>query len=332
MLPRLAVPQGDLGGIGPEVALATLARPEVRASCRPLLLGHLDALREVADAIGVEVPLQAVTDPAAGFAVEPGAPVPVLELESPRPLDAPGAPSAAFGMAAVEAVLRGGTMCVEGAADALVTPPLSKQSMRLAGYAFEGQTQIVGELGGTRRYGMLACNGPLRVLLATRHMSLRQALQRLEITLVEKHLRLAHETARELLGVEQPRIVLAGLNPHAGENGAFGNEERKVLAPAIRRVAEEHGWETAGPAVPDVVFAEGAAGAWDVVVALYHDQAFIPLKLLGRDTAYTITVGGGILRLSPMHGTAYDLARTGRASAAGFRFALERAVELCRAR
>ena len=332
MLPRLAVPQGDLGGIGPEIALEVLARPEVRRRCRPLLIGHHGFLRRVAGERGFSVELDRVASAEDGFAREEGAPLPVLELENPEPVDPAGAPSAAFGAAAVEAILRGGSLCLEGQADALLTPPTSKKSMHLAGFAFEGQTQILGELCGSRRYGMLACNGSMRVLLATRHMSLRQAVERLEINLVEKQIRIAHEAAREVLGLADPRVVLAALNPHASEDGAFGHEERKVLRPAIRRAREEWGFETAGPAVPDVVFAEAAAGAWDVVIALYHDQAFIPLKLLGRQTAYTVFVGGRILRVSPMHGTAFDLARTGGADPGSFAHALERTLELCAAR
>lgn len=332
MLPRLVVPQGDLGGIGPEVALEVLVRPEVRRRCRPLLLGHRAALAGIAAARGFALELESVPDPAAGFARDPAAPLPVLELESPVPEDPPGAPSAAAGMAAVEAVLRAGTICLEGGAEAMLTPPVAKRSMHLAGYPYEGQTQILGELCGGRRYGMLACNGRLRVLLATRHQRLRDAIDRLEINLVQKHIRLAHEAARGLLGLEEPRVVLAGLNPHAGEGGAFGDEERRILRPAIRRAEEEWGLRTAGPAVPDVVFAEAAAGDWDLVIALYHDQAFIPLKLLGRATAYTVFVGGRLLRVSPMHGTAFALARTGRADPASFAHALDRVLELCAAR
>lgn len=332
MTPRLVVPQGDLGGIGPEVALAVLARPEVRARCRPVLLGHCAALAEVARICGLDVGLRRVDSAATAFAVAPGDELPVLELECPLPADPPGAPAASFGLAAVEALLRGGSLCLDGQADALLTPPTSKRSMHLAGYAFEGQTQILGELCGSPRYGMLACNGALRVLLATRHVALRQALERLEIGLVAKQIRIAHEAARAMLGLERPRVALAGLNPHAGEDGAFGDEEARVLRPAIERARAEWGYETAGPEVPDVVFAAGAAGAWDVVVALYHDQAFIPLKLLGRASAYTVFVGGPILRLSPMHGTAFDLARSGRADPSSFAHALERTLELCAVR
>ena len=327
MQPRVAVPQGDLGGIGPEVALTVLARPELRARCRPLLLGHRKALEQIAQQCGIEVALQSVSDAEAGFAVAETDAVPVLELECSMPHDAPGAPAASFGNAAVEAALRSGSMCLEGRADAVVTPPIHKESMHLAGFAFEGQTQIFGELSNSRRYGMLACNGDLRVLLATRHMSLREALSRLEINLLAKQIRIAFEAARDDLGIAEPRVALAGLNPHAGEGGAFGKEEFKILKPAIEMAEREYGFCAAGPAVPDVVFGEGVEGKWDIVIALYHDQAFIPLKLLGRDRAHTLFVGGKILRVSPMHGSAYDIARTGKADAEPFAFAFDRTLE-----
>ncbi len=330
MRPRIVVPEGDLGGIGPEVALRVLARAEARAACRPVLLGHRAALQRVAQECGIAAELAAAPDLEAGFAAaeDPRAPLPVVELESPEPRDAPGRPAAAFGFAAVEGVLRGGEACMQKRADALLTPPLHKESMHLAGFPYEGQTQILGELCGTKRYGMLACAGALKVLVATRHVALREAVTKLDDQIVARALRLAHEAARGVLGLAAPRVVLAGLNPHAGEGGAFGDEEARILAPAIARVRAEHGWETAGPAVPDVVFAQGARGEWDLVVALYHDQAFIPLKMLPRAEAWTLFVGGPILRLSPMHGAAYDIARTGRADPEPFAFCLRKAVEL----
>jgi 4-hydroxythreonine-4-phosphate dehydrogenase len=326
--PRLAIPQGDLGGIGPEVALSVLSRADVRARCRPLLLGHVDALRSIAAECGIEIELQSVADAASGFDVSADAPVPVWELESAAPSAPPGVPHREFGFASVESVLRAANMCLEGRADAVVTPPIHKESMHLAGYNFEGQTQIFGELCGSPRYGMLACNGNLRVLIATRHMALRQAVGSFEINQISKQVRIAHEAARDVLGLENPRVVLAGLNPHAGEGGAFGKEESKILKPGIEHAKAEYGFETAGPAVPDAVFIEGAEGKWDVVIALYHDQAFIPLKLMGRNKAYTLFVGGKILRVSPMHGAAYDIARTGQADPEPFAFSVDQAIQL----
>jgi|TARA_B100000959_G_scaffold285869_1_gene362157 4-hydroxythreonine-4-phosphate dehydrogenase len=282
--------------------------------------------------LDVNLSLAQVSSAAEGFELNFQAGFPVLELETPPSDDSPGGPTASFGMAAVEAVLRAGTLCLTGKADGMVTPPLSKESMHKAGYSFEGQTQIIGELCNSRRYGMLACNGNLKVLLATRHIALREVIERLEIGSVAKQIRIAHEAARGPLGLEKPRIALAGLNPHAGENGAFGNEERKVLKPAIARAKKEFGFQTAGPEVPDVVFADAVAGKWDVVVALYHDQGFIPLKFMGRKEAWTLFVGGDILRTSPMHGTAWDIARTGSADFKPFAHALERCIELAKGR
>ncbi len=332
MRPRLVIPQGDAGGIGPEVALKVLASPELRRRARPLLLGHLEPLRELAARLGLDLELAPVADAGSGFALADAAtsPLPVLELESPEPpASVPaGHPHAAFGAAAVEGVLRAGSMCLSGEADAMVTPPIHKESMHLAGYSFEGQTQMLGELARSRRYGMLACAGKLRVLLATRHLALAEAVARLDVDGVAKQLRIAHEAARDLLAVDEPRIVLAALNPHAGEGGAFGDEEERILRPAIEKVRNDFGWNTSGPAVPDVVFAEGAAGRWDVVVALYHDQGFIPLKMLPRAQAWTLLVGTPILRTSPMHGAAYDLAGRNEADPAPLAFAVDRALEL----
>ncbi len=333
MSPRLVIPQGDFGGIGPEVSLRALANSEIRPKFRPLLVGHLQALQSLADEMGLDLTLSPTASATEGFERNATDPIPVMELETPASTDPPGQSAASFGMAAVEAVLRAGSLCRANNADAMVTPPIHKESMHLAGYTFEGQTQILGELSGSKRYGMLACNGDLKILLATRHMALREVLEKMEITLVSKQIRIAHEAAREALGLENPRVALAGLNPHAGEGGAFGKEEIKILRPAIQRSEEEFGFKTTGPVVPDVVFSEAAQGNWDVVIALYHDQAFIPLKLLGYDTAWTVLVGApGILRTSPMHGAAYDIARTGTAEATPFLYTLERTLAILKER
>ena len=332
MDPKIVVPQGDLGGIAPEVLLHSLADPNLRGQFQPLILGHLKALRTVAKEQGIEIELEAAENAKAGFEFPINGPVPVLELENPVPNDPPGRPAVSFGMASVEGVLRAASLCLEGTADGMVTPPIHKESVHMAGYPFEGQTQMIGEACRSRRYGMLACAGKLRVLVATRHMSLRDAIERLDPQFVAKQIRIAHEAARETLGIENPRVVLAGLNPHASEGGAFGDEESKILLPAIAMAKEEWGFETTGPAVPDVVFADGLRGESDVVIALYHDQAFLPLKMLPREASYTVFVGGDVLRTSPMHGAAYDIARKGLADARPFAYALEQAVVLAKRR
>ena len=261
-----------------------------------------------------------------GFALPPDAPLPFLELESPSSDGPPGEPSAKSGEAAVEALLRAGGLCLEGKAEAMVTPPVHKNSFRLAGYFWEGQTELLGKLGRTPRYGMLACSGSLKVLPVTRHMGIREALNKLDSAMVARSLRIAHEAARAVLGLDSPRIALAGMNPHAGEGGAFGDEEARILIPGMDKAREEWGFETEGPAVPDVVFREAADGQWDVVVALFHDQAFIPLRMLNRAQAHTVLVGSPILRTSPMHGPACDLAGTGRADCEPFAHAVKMAM------
>lgn len=280
--------------------------------------------------MALDLELRPVADAAEGFALEPDRGLAILELESPIPTEPPGQPQASFGFAAVEGVLRAGSLCLEGGADCMVTPPIHKESMHLAGYPYEGQTQILGELCRSRRYGMLACAGKLKVLPATRHMALRQVLQQLDVQGLAKQIRIAHEGARQVLGLTNPRIVLSALNPHAGEAGAFGDEEEKILQPAMEMAADQWGFETSGPAVPDVVFRQGAEGRWDVVIALYHDQAFLPLKMLDWKSGYTVFVGGPILRVSPTHGAAYDIAGRGLADARPLENALHQGLELSR--
>lgn len=332
MEPRIVIPQGDPVGIGPEVALKALASSAGELG-RCLLYGHLEPLRRLARELDLGLALEPVSSPEEGFELAAPGRVPVVELErAPSKVTVDGRPSADCGHAVVESVLRAGTACLQGSADGMVTPPITKRSMHLAGYPFEGQTQIVGELCRSRRYGMLVCNGDLRILPATRHKSLRSAIQGLEINAVMKQLRIAHEAARETLGLAEPRIALAALNPHASEGGIFGNEEKRILMPAIRRFEEETGFETMGPCVPDVVFRDAAAGKYDIVVALYHDQAFIPAKLLGVARAYTLFVGGPILRVSPVHGAALELSGKGIADEGPMANALEVACRFARAR
>jgi len=330
MKPRIVVTQGDLGGIAPEVLLHCLADSAARESCSPLILGHIDYLKDVAARSDIGINLRAVSTPAAGFALAASQPmvVPVLELSSPQPSAQVGVPNAQFGAAAVEAVSTATRLCLAGEADAMLTPPVNKESMHLAGLDYEGQTQLIGETCDSESYGMLACASELKVWIATRHMSLSDAINTLTVDYLTEQIRVAHFAAREVLCIENPRVAIAGLNPHAGENGAFGDEERRVILPAIESARQQFGLTTIGPLAPDVVFSEGAQGKHDVVVALYHDQAFIALKMLPRDQANSLFVGADVLRLSPMHGSAYDIARQQKADARPLLYCLQQAVRL----
>lgn len=309
-LPLVALTVGDPAGIGPEIALAALRDPRVRAEMRLLVIGP-GSLRP-AD-------VDPWTEPAASG---PGGAA-WLATAAPDRWDV-GRVQAACGRAALAALEAGARLAQGGTVDALVTGPVSKQALHLAGAEVEGQSELLGRWAGTRRFQMLAVAGPLRAMLLTRHMPLRQAIEAITPDRIVEHLVLLEETLRKL-GFERPRLALAGLNPHAGEGGLLGREEIEILEPALSR-ARDLGLGVAGPVSPDSVFLQALRGAHDGVLALYHDQAFIPLKLASPEAGLTVLAGLPYLRVSPAHGTAFDLAGTGRASPANLVLALRQAA------
>jgi 4-hydroxythreonine-4-phosphate dehydrogenase len=315
-LPLVALTCGDPAGIGPEIAQAALADRALAASVRVLALGPA-ALRPR------DVPAIAAGDraPARGHGWIDTAISGTWELGRVQP---------AAGRAALAALRAGHELALRGDVDALVTGPVSKEALHLAGEKVEGQTELLGRWCGVERIEMLAIAGRLRVLLLTRHMPLARALELVRAERVLDRLRLLDEGLRAL-GIERPRLALAGLNPHAGENGLLGSEEDDHLRPAVR-AARAEGLDVDGPVSPDSVFLHGARGRYDGILALYHDQAFIPIKLLSDDGGITVILGLPYVRVSPVHGTAFDLAGTGRASAANLVAALRQAGEWGRLR
>jgi len=293
--PRIALTLGDPAGIGPEIALAALASAEVRAAMRLVAIGPEEFRPESA--------------PDFDSGSED-----LAWLATPGPKSwAHGRPQADCGRAALDALAAGAGLAREGRVDALVTGPVSKEALHLAGEPVEGQTELLARWADVRRYEMIAIAGDLRVMLLTRHMPLRVALEHVHADAICERMRLFDETLRKLGVTESPRLALAGLNPHAGEHGLLGSEEADVLEPAVRTLRGE-GLEVHGPVSPDVVFLDAAQGRFDGVLALYHDQAFIPLKLLSAGKGVTLVAGLPYLRVSPVHGTAFDIAGQGRAS------------------
>jgi 4-hydroxythreonine-4-phosphate dehydrogenase len=217
------------------------------------------------------------------------------------------------GRAALSALRIGHDLALAGRVAALVTAPVSKAALHAAGERVEGQTELLGRWCGARDFEMLAVARELRVLLLTRHMPLSQALREISTERVVAHLELLARGLRGL-GSKQPRIALAGLNPHAGEGGLLGLDEREKLEPAVA-LARARGIDVHGPLSPDTVFLAASRGAYDGVLALYHDQAFIPVKLHAPDEGLTVLVGLPYLRVSPAHGTAFDIAGKGVARA-----------------
>lgn len=314
-LPIIALTTGDPAGIGPEIALAAAADERVRSALRLVLIGG-GSLRP------------ASIPGAASGTLDELAPVQWIESEAPRQW-AMGRVQRECGAAALAALRAGHELASARRVQALVTAPVSKEALHLAGERVEGQTELLGRWCGVQRFEMLAIAGRLRVMLLTRHMPLRQAIAAVSTERVLDRLRLFHESLQRF-GCARPRLALAGLNPHAGEGGVLGSEDGELLEPAVR-AARAEGIEVRGPLPPDTVFLQGSRGEFDGVLALYHDQAFIPVKLLSQDGGVTVIAGLPYLRVSPVHGTAFDIAGKGKASPANLIAALLQAAEWSRA-
>jgi 4-hydroxythreonine-4-phosphate dehydrogenase len=211
--------------------------------------------------------------------------------------------------------------------DAVVTAPIAKESWKLAGFHFPGHTELFAHRTGARRYGMMFAGGPLKVILATVHVPLNSLWGRLNIGAVFQPIELLHETLVNWFDIAKPRIAVAGVNPHASEHGQFGDEEERIIEPAIR-MAREQGIDCTGPYPPDTVFLAARDGKFDAVVAMYHDQGLIPVKLLAFDRAVNLTVGLPIVRTSPDHGTAFDIVGRNKANPGSMRAAIEMAIDL----
>jgi 4-hydroxythreonine-4-phosphate dehydrogenase len=319
----VAVTMGDPTGIGPEIVAKVFGEDGAR---RALVVGDVAMMRRAIDLLGLPLRVNAVERPAdARFA--PGC-VDVLAATD-LPPDLPyGAVDPRGGGAAYEYVRRAVELAMDDEVHAIATAPLNKEAMHLAGFRYPGHTEVLAALTGAEDYAMMLVTDELRVVHVSTHVALSEAIRRVrperELTVI----RLADRSLRAL-GVERPRVAVAGLNPHAGEAGLFGTEDRDAIAPAVE-AARAEGIDASGPWPPDTVFMQARQGRFDVVVVQYHDQGHIPIKLMGVDTGVNVTVGLPFFRTSVDHGTAFDIAGTGRADHASMRAALDLAASLAR--
>jgi 4-hydroxythreonine-4-phosphate dehydrogenase len=307
----IAITMGDAAGIGPEIiAKAFRDHADVTRGC--FVAGDIDAVRRGAQAVAgaVPIPVARIENVAQAIDVPPRC-VPVLPVVKLEPLPAYGAVSATAGRAAADAVKWAARAAMKGEIAALVTAPLHKEALAAAGVPFPGHTELLQAEAGGMPVRMMLANDELRTVLVSIHVSLRDAIDAVTIDNVLDTLRIAHESLSRALG-HAPRIGVAGLNPHAGEAGLFGREEIEVISPAIT-VARAEGIDASGPFAPDTVFMRARQGEFDVVVAMYHDQGLIPVKYLGVEKGVNVTLGLPLVRTSPDHGTAFDIAGTGRA-------------------
>ncbi|WP_444659446.1 4-hydroxythreonine-4-phosphate dehydrogenase PdxA [Caproiciproducens sp. R2] len=336
-LPILGITMGDPSGIGPEITVKALMHEKLYSICRPVIIGDAEVMKKAAGLVGAGQiavhPVSRVEDSCFRFGT-----MDVYDLNNVQTEKLKyGKVSAMSGKAAFECVKKVIELALSHEVDATVTNPLNKEAMNLAGFHYSGHTEIYAELTGTRDYAMMLADGDLRVAHVSTHVSLRTACDRVKKDRVYRVIRLADNACRKF-GIEKPRIAVAGLNPHAGENGMFGSEETEEILPAIRQAVSE-GINADGPLPPDTVFSKARGGWYDIVVVMYHDQGHIPLKVLGfvydRDagkwnsvSGVNITLGLPIIRTSVDHGTAFDQAGKGTASELSLINAIEYAVRL----
>lgn len=337
----LAITLGDPAGVGPEITAKALSDPDLYGRCKPLVVGDAAILQRACTLAGhPELQIHPVQDPAEGL-YEAGT-IDVLDMGLLRPENYElGKVSPQAGNAAFQYVRKTIELAMAGKVDATVTNPLNKEAMNLAGHHFSGHTEIYAHYTGTRHYTMMLAHHDLRVVHVSTHVSLREACDRVKKERVLEVIRIADQACRDM-GIWKPRIGVAGLNPHCGEGGLFGREEIEEITPAVEQACRE-GLRAEGPIPPDTIFSKALGGWYDIVVAMYHDQGHIPLKVVGftydREAkawsaveGVNITLGLPIIRTSVDHGTAFDQAGTGRANELSLKNAIEYAIRFAATR
>jgi 4-hydroxythreonine-4-phosphate dehydrogenase len=324
-LPVIGITMGDPAGVGPEIIVKSCGHPELHGWCRPLVIGDAARLREAARIVGSALTVRVIDQPAAAK-FESGA-IDCIDLGG-LPANLPwGKLAAAGGDAAYRYIARAVELARAGLIDAICTAPLNKEALHAGGHRFPGHTELLASLTGTPEVSMMLSTPKLKVIHVTTHIGLIDAIARIEPGLVERTIARGHETLARA-GIARPRIGVCAINPHAGENGLFGRgEEAEKIEPAVR-ACQARGWDVQGPLPADTLFFRAARGDFDLVVAMYHDQGHGPVKVLGIEEGVNITVGLPVIRTSVDHGTAFDIAGTGRADERSLLAALHQAAEL----
>jgi 4-hydroxythreonine-4-phosphate dehydrogenase len=328
-LPLIGITMGDPSGVGPEIILKALCDARIYGICRPVVLGDPEALSAGTRACpGMTIHFVEKPHETQGLAGRIDL-VPVSRLKRNDVM--PAKPTARGGKAMVDYILKAVRMAQDGELAAIVTCPISKTLMHEAGYHFEGHTQLISQMTGTRDYVMMLAGKRLRVALVTTHCPLKEVSARLDIGKIYRTILITFHSLRKDFGISVPRLAVAALNPHAGESGLFGSEEREIIEPAMRR-AQREGCTVEGPFPADTLFHRACSGLFDAVVAMYHDQGLIPLKLLHFSDAVNVTLGLPVIRTSVDHGTAYDIAGKGVADPSSLRAAIKMAVMMAKNR
>jgi len=330
--PIVAITMGDPAGIGPEIVLKALANPAIKKNCLPLVLGDWGVLQRTKVQAKLLTKLRHWQK---GDALLPmlnnssGVVMPLSELKAAE--SRPAKPTKAAGHAAYRYIYEAAQMVLMRSADAMATAPISKHSLIDAGYDYPGHTELLAELGGTPECRMMLIGAKLRVVPVTGHIAMSEVPQQLNRDGILTTLELTQRNLKNAFAIKKPRIAVAALNPHAGEKGIFGDEEIKIIAPAVQ-AAKRKGIEAHGPLPADTLFHHAARGKYDAVVCMYHDQGLIPLKLHHFYGGVAYTLGPPFIRTSVDHGTAYDIAGKNRADETSMIEAILLAARLARLR
>jgi len=320
--PLIGISVGDPAGIGPEITAKALSLPEIYELCRPLVVAEAEMMREAVRLSGLSQQIHAISSPREGL-YQFG----VLDVLDIKNIDARSIRykviSAEYGRASYEYVKKVIELALSKEINATVTGPISKEAINQAGFRYSGHTEIYADLTHTKDYAMMLVHKEFRVIHVSTHVSLKEACARVKKDRIYQVIMLGYDAVKRL-GIENPKIAVAGLNPHAGESGMFGHEEIEEIEPAIKE-AQREGLKVEGPIPPDTVFSKMQGGQYDLVVVMYHDQGHIPTKLIGFQyddktktwssmSGVNITCGLPIIRVSVDHGTAYGKAGEGRAN------------------
>jgi 4-phospho-D-threonate 3-dehydrogenase / 4-phospho-D-erythronate 3-dehydrogenase len=328
--PLLGITMGDPAGIGPEVIAKAVTHRTLTRICCPLIIGSFPVMERTIKALKLK--LRAVRVDGHEAALMREGTVAVLDpLETPLGKFSPGVAAKATGAASVAFIKKGVELAQLGCIDGIVTAPINKEAINMAGCRYPGHTELLADLTQAKESGMMIVGGPLRIMFVTTHVAIKDLPSLLTRTKIEKSIRLAQLALTQLYGIKKPRIGIAALNPHAGEHGLFGNEEARVILPAAR-AAQAEGILASEPLPADTLFGKAVKGEYDGIVAMYHDQGLIPLKLVAFGTCVNLTVGLPIIRTSVDHGTAFDIVGKGVADPGSLLEAVKLAAQLATSR
>ncbi len=320
---KLAITMGDPGGIGPEVVLKALSSPEIRKLCVPIVIGDASVVEEALALLKVPLKLRIIKS-----SKEAGTARHSIDLihQATKKKFRKKRPTAEGGGACADYIIKAIGLALNKRVDGIVTAPISKEGLKMAGFRWPGHTEMLSELTKTKDYAMMLVGGSLRVILVTIHTALKDVPDLITKQKILKTIRLAKK-ACDMLGIKKPKIAVAGLNPHAGEAGIFGDEEMRLIIPAMKKALVE-GIHASGPYPPDTIFHKAYREEVDIVVCMYHDQGLIPLKMIAFDKGVNVTLGLPFVRTSPDHGTAYDIAWKGIADPSSMIEAIKLAAKL----